>query len=794
MRRNNLWIAVILWFLATNMSAQVQGVNFEPTRSWAKVLEKAKKEKKLIFVDCYASWCEPCKQLEQHVFTDIQVADFFNEHFINARFDMEKDIDGKSHTQQWGIVSFPTLLFIDPETEQPVGKLVGASDATRLLEGAKNVMDPTKRLDALVEKYNHGERGEEFLMNLIQVLAQAGMTEQVEQVVREWLESLPLDRLATPDIWQLIMQFDNDPLSKTLLVVRDNLERFYAIPLPNQKTMVDAKLASAMVQTAMEFAMSPNLAVYSQDRYNSFIDYLAQMPDSPGKAAASVWLNTSLLSRKGDWKQMLEVMRVVDEEKILPEQIYNQYFVFFLKSLPQMKEKNKAVAEAVKWLDELIDKEHDQTPAAYQTRAALYAAQASLWQDVGNADKMHKAQVEMNKYVELLNAAGASNLANTSQATENQTSNSINNEIVHNGKAQFTYELREGVPIVKVIINGHTYSFLFDTCAGYNCVSDRLVNTEGLSYQQTGNSIAGMQGALNMTSIPSLSMGKVTFNNTEAAILSGNNPTFQVLGIDGIIGAPLINQYVLTIDSRSKMISIESEPDNSIEQWNEFKLHGLDPLLSIKVRGNEELYDVPALFDTGNGTGAINLPSAKGFEEWSEAGVIGDVEKGVGFNAMMIGGISKTTEKLYRGKLTELHIGDGSFNNIPVITGGMDYLLLCFKITDLGKITLDYPKKRFSFQSYTDAIVWEGDHRPVLSAVVDGKLRIAALWGDESIKKMEVGETVTMVGTTQLNNLSGQIPNIDLLIRQTEASTVTIEDRKGKQKQLPADIFLPNLH
>ena len=102
------------------------------------------------------------------------------------------------------------------------------------------------------------------------------MNAEVQQVVKEWLDGLSLDQLATPQMWPIIMQFENDPLSKTLLMVRDHLDRFYAIPLENQQAMVDATLMGAMVQTAMEFSTNPNLGIYEQERFNAFVDYLDQ--------------------------------------------------------------------------------------------------------------------------------------------------------------------------------------------------------------------------------------------------------------------------------------------------------------------------------------------------------------------------------------------------------------------------------------------------------------------------------------------------------------------------------------
>jgi uncharacterized protein YyaL (SSP411 family) len=57
--------------------------------SFSEIKEKAKKENKLIFMDCYTSWCGPCKMMARETFTNDTVAKYFNEHFINCSFDME---------------------------------------------------------------------------------------------------------------------------------------------------------------------------------------------------------------------------------------------------------------------------------------------------------------------------------------------------------------------------------------------------------------------------------------------------------------------------------------------------------------------------------------------------------------------------------------------------------------------------------------------------------------------------------------------------------------------------------
>ena len=44
-----------------------QGIQFE-TGSWKEVLQKAKQENKLIFVDLYTTWCGPCKKMAAETF------------------------------------------------------------------------------------------------------------------------------------------------------------------------------------------------------------------------------------------------------------------------------------------------------------------------------------------------------------------------------------------------------------------------------------------------------------------------------------------------------------------------------------------------------------------------------------------------------------------------------------------------------------------------------------------------------------------------------------------------------
>lgn len=100
--------------------------------------EKASSENKLIFVDCYAVWCGPCKFMDSNVFSRKDVGDFMNNNFINAKFDMEKG-EGLSIAKKYSVSSYPTFLILNKRGEE-VGKLVGSSDGPEFINRIQDAL------------------------------------------------------------------------------------------------------------------------------------------------------------------------------------------------------------------------------------------------------------------------------------------------------------------------------------------------------------------------------------------------------------------------------------------------------------------------------------------------------------------------------------------------------------------------------------------------------------------------------------------------------------------------------
>ena len=110
------------------------GINFLKI-SFEEALVMAKKENKLIFLDCYTTWCGPCKWLENNTFREEKVGEYFNNNFINIKIDMEKG-EGKELNNRFAVSAYPTMLLINQHGELQK-RLMGSMNGTKLLNQIK---------------------------------------------------------------------------------------------------------------------------------------------------------------------------------------------------------------------------------------------------------------------------------------------------------------------------------------------------------------------------------------------------------------------------------------------------------------------------------------------------------------------------------------------------------------------------------------------------------------------------------------------------------------------------------
>ncbi len=144
-----------------------QGMNFEKNTTWEKVVAKAKAENKLIFVDCYTTWCGPCKKLDAEVFPNPEVGEFFNKHFVNLKVQMDTTKNDSEYIRNWwaigqewhktyGVWAYPSFLVFDSNGEI-ADRGVGFAPVPQFLEKGKALINRDNHYYPMKKKYEEGK-------------------------------------------------------------------------------------------------------------------------------------------------------------------------------------------------------------------------------------------------------------------------------------------------------------------------------------------------------------------------------------------------------------------------------------------------------------------------------------------------------------------------------------------------------------------------------------------------------------------------------------------------------------
>ena len=144
-------VLVVCILIAAFSHLEAQEVRFQ-NLPFSEVLELAKEQNKMIFVDCYTSWCGPCRFMTDSIFTTKRCGDYFNEHFISVKYDMEKpEADG--FKERYTASSFPTFYFLSPQGEV-IHRMVGASQTVEAwLERVDAAVQEGWQLDHLRQNF-----------------------------------------------------------------------------------------------------------------------------------------------------------------------------------------------------------------------------------------------------------------------------------------------------------------------------------------------------------------------------------------------------------------------------------------------------------------------------------------------------------------------------------------------------------------------------------------------------------------------------------------------------------------
>lgn len=154
------FISIII-LLMLNLIVSGQGVNFEHL-TFDEALAKAKTENKLVFMDCYTTWCGPCKHMTEKVFTQEKAGEYFNPKFVCVKFDMEKG-EGRELAKRFGVKVYPSFFIIRPDGSMQ-HTVVGGGDLNSFIARVEKGLNEKTSLDYLNKLYEKGKMNKKQLI------------------------------------------------------------------------------------------------------------------------------------------------------------------------------------------------------------------------------------------------------------------------------------------------------------------------------------------------------------------------------------------------------------------------------------------------------------------------------------------------------------------------------------------------------------------------------------------------------------------------------------------------------
>lgn len=204
-----------------------QGVNFEPDgTTLTAAAAKAKKENKLVFVDCYTQWCGPCKKMARDIFPDAKVGQYMNLRFVNLKIDMEaKYAEGLS--KEWQVSGYPTFIIFNADGKE-IGRFMGGSDADGFIRRVEEKSAVDAAANSLEERWNNGERGDDFLKEYLASLTATYKRDDADVVAETLLNGKEETFANDKELADIFMKHVNNPFASSFIYTAQHPEALQA--------------------------------------------------------------------------------------------------------------------------------------------------------------------------------------------------------------------------------------------------------------------------------------------------------------------------------------------------------------------------------------------------------------------------------------------------------------------------------------------------------------------------------------------------------------------------------------
>ena len=179
-----------------------RGVRFEHDLSWIQAKAKANSEQKYLFVDCFTTWCGPCRFMRTTIFPQAEMGAFFNDKFVSVEVQLDTTNKDNDHVKSWyadahdlmtqySIQAFPTYLVFAPDGRL-VHRIVGGREtAQEFIDVVRPSFDTTKQYYTQLRQFEAGRRDSSFLRRLAEQSLDVYNLPDGRKVFNAWLSTQP---------------------------------------------------------------------------------------------------------------------------------------------------------------------------------------------------------------------------------------------------------------------------------------------------------------------------------------------------------------------------------------------------------------------------------------------------------------------------------------------------------------------------------------------------------------------------------------------------------------------------
>jgi thiol-disulfide isomerase/thioredoxin len=231
-------LLLLFFIVPTFIYAQEKGVHFEHNLSWTEIKAKAKAENKFIFMDCFTTWCGPCRYMSSTIFPTEEAGNFMNDKFINVGVQLDTTANDDAEVKSWyqdghdiaatyNVRAYPTYLVFDANGNI-VHRFVGSTQtAAEFIEKAKSSLNPETQYYVLLQQYKDGKDDSAFLHKMATAAMNAYDMTNAPVIVDKYLATQ--NDLFTKDNLMMIASFTKSSRDKGFSVMMNKAEKVDAV-------------------------------------------------------------------------------------------------------------------------------------------------------------------------------------------------------------------------------------------------------------------------------------------------------------------------------------------------------------------------------------------------------------------------------------------------------------------------------------------------------------------------------------------------------------------------------------